>query len=152
MKKKIAAGISALCLLGVLGCSRPDTMSVKEDFVKIYEVGTRPVYDLKGNLLEEVIVWANTEAFDNDGYKKVDYFIDGEYVASQQPIQFPVQGFTEDKDFKVVPKGYVNLKSIKPDSDLRVGYHNLKAVLEDINGNKLEDEYSFNLSYSRKNY
>lgn len=116
-----------------------------DDFIEITSVEYTPK---QGNRLPEIVI--GTKGYDNELPGEVHYYIDGDYVFSWTPPKtFDSNGkCIGDYGWDSIKFGAVCLphekgKAVTNYKNLKEGQHTLKAVLEDIHGNIVEDTYTF---------
>lgn len=136
MKRKIIIGGLIIGLIGLnsLSCSRKhDSIEPKSDYVKICDVkyehernisNPPPKYNNEGNYYLSFRV----KRVDREGIKVTDLYFDEKGLII----------FENDCKYCQVEEGNTQFGFY-----INKGKHSLKAILEDCEGNKLEDSYVF---------
>lgn len=125
--------------------TKSDKRKKLDDFIKIISVEYIPK---QGDRLPEITI--GTKGYDKEFPEEVHYYVDGRYIFSWTPPRtFDSSGKRigdyewDSIKFRSVCLPHEKGRSIPSYENLKEGRHTLKAILEDVEGNKVEDTYTF---------
>lgn len=145
--KTIALGAIVTTLGLGLGCSKPDFIKIKDAGYGYTPIALEKNVAIAGSG-EYLMLKLDLEGFDKDGIREVYCYVDGEYYNSTNILKWITEGKPEniksgsikrlDRWIGVYPKTRDNSHSA-----FKKGKHTLRTVLEDYEGNKLENSYIY---------
>ncbi len=149
MKKKIKnifIGAALLASVGLFSNTTyiPTIDAAKKDYVKIHDVDYYELRVLARTEGTPIQLTVDVEGYDNEGWKETRYYLDGELAGTVRPPTLYVNKEPKCGDTKeIIRHADKFVYEVKP--NLKQGKHTLKAILEDCEGNTIEDSYVFDV-------